>query len=106
MSAFQEPEGRSVETKIREVQPGVKEVSFVPDECGPYNIAVKHGGVHINGSPFVLQSFPTGDAEKCKIVEMSPDELEYGTKNKIVVDTRAAGPGAITAKIINTDNNT
>lgn len=39
-------------------------------------------------------------AEKCKIIESAPKLQQFGNKNKISVDARDAGTGAVTCKII------
>lgn len=40
---------------------GTYAVSFVPDECGPYNVSIKYGDKDVIGSPFILQAHPTGE---------------------------------------------
>lgn len=36
---------------------------------------------------------------------MDAEELEYGKQNKISVDARKAGPGAVTCRVTKTENN-
>lgn len=66
-------------------------VSFIPDECGPYNISIKYGGQDVSGSPFLLKANPTGEAKKCKIVNSALPVQEFGSKNHISVDAKQAG---------------
>lgn len=46
---------------MEEIEDGTYAVSFVPDECGPYNVSIKYGGKEVMGSPFILQALPTGE---------------------------------------------
>lgn len=46
---------------MKENKDGTYTVSFVPDECGPYNVSIKYGGKDVVGSPFLLQAHPTGE---------------------------------------------
>lgn len=43
------------------MEDGTYAVSFVPDECGPYNVSIKFGEKDVVGSPFILQAHPTGE---------------------------------------------
>lgn len=100
------PEKYLVQPKIHPTAQGVCDVSFVPDEQGPYQINIKFDGKDVTGSPFHLHAQPTGDADKCQLLEMDADELEFGKQNKLTVDARHAGPGAVTCNIVQMDNNT
>lgn len=95
-----------MQPKIHPTAQGVCDVSFVPDEHGPYQINIKFDGKDVTGSPFHLHAQPTGDADKCQLLEMDADELEFGKQNKLTVDARHAGPGAVTCNIVQMDNNT
>lgn len=66
-------------------------VSFVPDECGPYNISIKYGGQDVVGSPFLLKAQSTGEAKKCKIVDSATPVQDFGSKKHISVDATEAG---------------
>lgn len=101
-----DPEKHQVQPKIQPTGPGVINVTFVPDELGPYQVNVKFDGKDVGGSPFQLQATPTGDADKCKLLDMESDELEFGKQNKLTVDARNAGPGAVTCRIVKTGKNT
>lgn len=85
---------------MEQIEDGTYTVTFVPDECGPYNVSIKYGGTDVIGSPFILQAHPTGEAKKCKIIDSAPKVQKFGNKNKISVDAREAGTGAVTCKII------
>lgn len=95
-----------VQPKIQPTGPGVCDVSFVPDELGTYQINVKFDSKDVAGSPFQLQAQPTGNADKCKLLDMDSDELEFGKQNKLTVDARNAGPGAVTCRIVKSEKNT
>nr|CAD7419145.1 unnamed protein product [Timema cristinae] len=54
------PTGRSLPCPVQETD-GVYTATFQPDEPGEWNIAVTHGGEHIQGGPFVCFVFnPNG----------------------------------------------
>lgn len=94
------PDGKPLVPKMEQVEDGTYAVSFVPDECGPYNVSIKCGGKDVLGSPFLLQAIPTGEAEKVKLLEAIPTNQEYGKKNHVALDAREAGTGAVTCKIL------
>ncbi|XP_035902995.1 filamin-A isoform X5 [Anopheles stephensi] len=94
------PDGKPLVPKMEQEADGTYAVSFVPDECGPYNVSIKCGGKDVLGSPFLLQAIPTGEADKCKMVQSVPVNQEYGKKNHFAVDAREAGTGAVTCKIV------
>uniref|UniRef100_A0A6E8VIS6 Calponin-homology (CH) domain-containing protein n=1 Tax=Anopheles coluzzii TaxID=1518534 RepID=A0A6E8VIS6_ANOCL len=94
------PDGKPLVPKMEKEADGTYGVSFVPDECGPYNVSIKCGGKDVLGSPFLLQAIPTGEADKCKMVQAVPVNQEYGKKNHFAVDAREAGTGAVTCKIV------
>ncbi|XP_058812002.1 filamin-A isoform X1 [Topomyia yanbarensis] len=94
------PDGKPLVPKMEQVEDGTYAVTFVPDECGPYNVSIKCGGKDVLGSPFLLQAIPTGEAEKVKLLEAIPTNQEYGKKNHVALDAREAGIGAVTCKIV------
>ncbi|KAG4075282.1 hypothetical protein HA402_003073 [Bradysia odoriphaga] len=94
------PQGKALVPRMDQIEDGTYAVSFIPDECGPYNVSIKYGDNDVVGSPFILQAHPTGEAEKCKIVENAPKVQEFGNKSRVTVDAREAGDGAVTCKII------
>lgn len=55
------PDGKPLVPKMEQVEDGTYAVTFVPDECGPYNVSIKCGGKDVLGSPFLLQAIPTGE---------------------------------------------
>ncbi|XP_065372293.1 filamin-A isoform X2 [Calliphora vicina] len=93
------PKGRQIKPRLQEINDGTYVVSFVPDECGTYNVSIKYGGQEIEGSPFKLEAFATGEAKKCKLVEEAQKIQPSGSKSHLTVDAREAGDGAVTCKI-------
>ncbi|XP_075148241.1 filamin A protein cher isoform X7 [Haematobia irritans] len=93
------PKGKHIKPRLQEINDGTYVVSFVPDECGTYNVSIKYGGQEIEGSPFKLEAFQTGEAKKCKLVEEAPKIQPSGSKSHLTVDAREAGDGAVTCKI-------
>lgn len=95
------PKGKHIKPRLHETDSGKYVVSFVPDECGTYNVSIKYGGKEIEGSPFKLEAYPTGEAKKCKLLEEAPKIQPSGSKSHLTVDAREAGDGAVTCKITN-----
>ncbi|XP_059218764.1 filamin-A isoform X6 [Stomoxys calcitrans] len=93
------PKGKHIKPRLQEINDGTYVVSFVPDECGTYHVSIKYGGQEIEGSPFKLEAFQTGEAKKCKLVEEAPKTQPSGSKSHLTVDARDAGDGAVTCKI-------
>lgn len=96
------PQGKSLVPKMEEIEDGTYAVTFVPDECGPYNVSIKYGGEEVLGSPFQLKANPTGHAKKCKLPQQLEKNPELGSKNHIPIDATQAGNGAVTCKIVST----
>ncbi|XP_055382224.1 filamin-A isoform X2 [Condylostylus longicornis] len=103
--SIKNPKGKPLKPKMEQLENGSYTVSFVPDECGPYNVSIKYGGKEIQGSPFTLQAYPTGEAKKCKLVEEAPKIQPSGSKSHMTVDAREAGDGAVTCKITSKNGN-
>lgn len=99
--AIKNPKGKRMQPRLEEVATGTYVVSFVPDECGTYQCSIKYGDKEIEGSPFKLEAFPTGEAKKCKLVEEAPKIQPSGSQSHLKVDAREAGNGAVTCKITN-----
>lgn len=97
---FQNPQGKSLVPKMTQLENDSYAVSFVPDECGPYNISIKYGGEDVVGSPFLLKAHSIGEAKKCKIVDSALPIQEFGSKNHISVDATEAGYVTLENKIL------
>ena len=97
--SIKNPQGKSMVPKMEEIEDGVYALTFVPDECGPYNVSITYGGQHVQGSPFEVQAHPTGHAKKCKIPDVER-KAELGSRNHIPIDATQAGLGAVTCKIL------
>lgn len=93
------PKGRNIKPRLQEINEGTYVVSFIPDECGTYSVSIKFDGKEIEGSPFKLEAFATGEAKKCKLVAEAPKIQPSGSKSHLTVDAREAGDGAVTCKI-------
>ncbi|KAG5671669.1 hypothetical protein PVAND_001857 [Polypedilum vanderplanki] len=98
------PQGKPMVPRIERGKDGKYSVSFVPDELGPYNVSVMYAGKEIENSPFVMQSTPSGDANKCKFVNNAAEKVIFGKKNRLTVDAREAGTGNVTCKIVKSSN--
>lgn len=64
-----------------------------------FSVVVRYAGKEIEGSPFVLQTALTGDANKCKFVQNAAEKVIFGKKNRLTVDAREAGQGNVTCTI-------
>jgi len=58
-----------------------------------------YAGKEIEGSPFILDSNASGDANKCKFVNNAAEKVIFGKKNRLTVDAREAGAGNVTCRI-------
>lgn len=67
------------------------------------SVNVRYAGKEIEGSPFVLTSAASGDANKCKFVNTAAEKVIFGKKNRLTVDAREAGDGNVTCKIKHTN---
>lgn len=65
---------------------------------------MNYAGKEIEGSPFIMHSNPSGDANKCKFVNNAAEKVIFGKKNRLTVDAREAGHGSVTCKIIKSSN--
>lgn len=63
------------------------------------SVTVRYAGKEIEGSPFILQSAASGDANKCKFVNNAAEKVIFGKKNRLTVDAREAGDGNVTCSI-------
>ncbi|XP_035708450.1 filamin-A isoform X3 [Folsomia candida] len=81
---------------------GTFKASYTPDDCGRYKVNVKYGGKEIPHSPFPVQSYATGHADKCKITEGLHQALNIGEEYCITVNAKNAGSGAVTCRIRST----
>ncbi|XP_055906888.1 filamin-A isoform X5 [Eupeodes corollae] len=93
------PKGKPIHPILEKIDNNTYLLSFIPDECGTYHISVLYGDKHIQGSPFTLQAFATGEAKKCKLVAEAPKIQPSGSKSHLSVDARDAGDGAVTCKV-------
>ncbi|XP_070493670.1 filamin-A isoform X2 [Chironomus tepperi] len=93
------PQGKPLVPRLERGPDGKYTVSFVPDELGPYNVSVLYAGKEIEGSPFILESNSSGDANKCKFVNNAAEKVIFGKKNRLTVDAREAGAGNVTCRI-------
>ncbi|XP_067124657.1 LOW QUALITY PROTEIN: filamin-A-like [Centruroides vittatus] len=96
------PDGRPCKAKIVNNNDGTYKVTYVPDDVGPYNISVKYGGQEVPNSPMMVNSFPVGHPEKCKITEGKQEKLQIGEEYCITVNSQQAGTGAVTCRITST----
>lgn len=67
-------------------------------------MSVVYAGKEIEGSPFILNSTSSGDANKCKFVNNAAEKVIFGKKNRLTVDAREAGLGNVTCKIVKSSN--
>lgn len=63
-----------------------------------------YAGKEIEGSPFILESNASGDANKCKFVNNAAEKVIFGKKNRLTVDAREAGVGNVTCRIVKSSN--
>nr|VZI14117.1 unnamed protein product [Spirometra erinaceieuropaei] len=79
-------------------QPGVYDVTYVPDQEGPCQIEVKQGQVHVPRSPFMQNVLPVCEPHRVRVTgegvkPSRPEGLPAGNQTTFQVDTREAGSG-------------
>lgn len=96
------PDGYPRKVKVTENDDGTFKAVYVPDDCGRYKVTVKYDGKEVRNSPFQVQAYATGSAEKCKITEGIQRVLTSGEEYCITVNAKNAGYGAVTCRIRST----
>ncbi|GLH11660.1 Filamin-A [Gryllus bimaculatus] len=96
------PDGYPRKVKVIDNGDGTFKASYIPDDCGRYKVSVKYGGKEVPHSPFQVQAYATGSAEKCKITEGIQRTLTSGEEYCITVNAKNAGYGAVTCRIRST----
>ncbi|CAL8082481.1 unnamed protein product [Orchesella dallaii] len=96
------PDNYPRKVKVTDTGDGKFKVQYTPDDCGRYKVNVKYGGKEVPHSPFGVQSYATGSADKCKITEGKQKALTIGEEYCITVNAKNAGYGAVTCRIRST----
>ncbi|KAF6019536.1 FLNB [Bugula neritina] len=65
--AVQAPDGQYLRPTITDNKDATVTVHYTPEDVGKYKAKVKYGGDPIPGSPFDVNTKPSGDASKCQI---------------------------------------
>ncbi|VDM04081.1 unnamed protein product, partial [Schistocephalus solidus] len=92
--------GRRVPAQVvpKPGQPGIYDVTYVPDQEGPCQIEVKQGQVHVPRSPFMQNVLPVCEPHRVRVTgegvkPSKPEGLPAGNQTTFQVDTREAGSG-------------
>ncbi|XP_042868221.1 filamin-A-like isoform X2 [Penaeus japonicus] len=96
------PDGHPRKVKVVDNGDGTYSASYVPDDCGKYKVSVKYADQEVGHSPFPVQAYATGKADKCKITEGINHSLTIGEEYCITVNAKNAGTGAVTCRIRST----
>lgn len=96
------PDGHPRKVKVVDNGNGTFSASYVPDDCGKYKVSVKYADQEVGHSPFPVQAYATGKADKCKITEGINHSLTIGEEYCITVNAKNAGSGAVTCRIRST----
>ncbi|XP_031347323.1 filamin-A isoform X1 [Photinus pyralis] len=96
------PDGHLRPVKITDNLDGTFGATFTPDDCGRYKVDVKYADQEVPRSPFHVQVYAVGNAEKCKITQGAQKHLVSGEECCIVVNAENAGVGAVTCRIRST----
>lgn len=99
---IRDPRGQPIKSLLEKVKAGEYAVTFVPHNVGEHVVDVTYGDVPVVGSPFKVDVYPVGDADKCRLVGEVLGEQLFGGRSKIAVDASKAGEGAITCDIVTT----
>ncbi|XP_022254826.1 filamin-A-like, partial [Limulus polyphemus] len=98
------PDGKKRKTKLTNNNDGTYSVSYVPDDLGEYQVSVFYGGQEVPNSPFLVNSYPVGQAEKCRITEGVQEKIAIGEEYCITVNAEQAGKGAVNCHISSTSD--
>lgn len=79
-------------------QPGIYDVTYVPDQEGPCQVEVKQGQAQVPRSPFMQNVLPACEPHKVRVTgegvrPTRSDGLPAGHPTTFQVDTREAGSG-------------
>ena len=92
------PSASSVKISSAE-SPGLFLCEIIPRESGTHQISVQLKGIHLSGSPFLVQFRRRGNARECR-VEGGLQRMQSGATARFYVDTEGAGDGKLTAVAI------
>ncbi|CAH8555281.1 unnamed protein product [Heterobilharzia americana] len=102
--------GRSTPGHIvpRPTQPGVYDVTYVPDTDGPCQIEVKQGGNHVARSPFMQHVLPAFEPQRVRVTgegvhPTRPLGLPATQPTSFQVDTRDAGLGDLELSVMDSE---
>ncbi len=71
---------------------------IIPLKAGKPTLSVKYDGNHIHGSPFNVKFKSPGNAQKCQMMETSPEcQTAVGDNVVCCISTEGAGKGKLTA---------
>ena len=73
--SLQAPDGRYLRPDITDNKDATVTVHYTPEDVGKYNAKIKYGGDPIPGSPFEVNTRPSGDASKCQITGKGSSEM-------------------------------
>ena len=73
----QAPDGRYLRPDITDNKDATVTVHYTPEDVGKYNAKIKYGGDPIPGSPFEVNTRPSGDASKCQITGKGSSEMVW-----------------------------
>ena len=79
--------------------PGLFLCEIIPREPGTHQVSVQLKGMHLSGSPFMVQFRPRGNAKECR-VEGGVQRMQSGPTARFFVDTERGGEGKLTAVAI------
>ena len=97
--------GSGCKLEVRDNQNGTYNVSFVPKSTETLKLSITGEGKEIAGSPFNIDVLPEPDASKCKIRNLSGDDMFSDSSNgyhlsktpfELRVYTTEAGSGSLT----------
>ena len=78
---------------------GLYDCEIIPRETGTHQVSVQLKGMHLSGSPFMVEFRPRGDARYCR-VEGGVQRVQSGPTLRFYISTEGAGEGKLTAVAI------
>ena len=94
------PTNKTAYCELNDHQDGTFSLNLKPQEAGKHTLSIRYGGVHVQGSPFVVRVAGAPDPSRVRVYGPG---VEHGVlamyQSRFICDTRGAGAGQLTVRI-------
>lgn len=94
------PTNKTAYCELNDHQDGTFSLNLKPQEAGKHVLSVRYGGVHVQGSPFMVRVAGAPDPSRVRVYGPG---VEHGVlamyQSRFICDTRGAGAGQLTVRI-------